>query len=80
LIERNNHEILNILKCIADIAGVEFKQVCHAGVGKGWESIIYRMIQNGECQKPTIVGLEKRKYSGALVLEPEPKLILYKMI
>ncbi|HET7284751.1 MAG TPA: DNA polymerase domain-containing protein [Nitrososphaeraceae archaeon] len=73
LIERNNYEILNILKCIADIAGLEFKQVCHAGVGKAWESIIYRMIQRGECQRPTIIGLKKRKYSGALVLEPETK-------
>ena len=31
------------------------------------------MIQNGECQIPATVGLEKRRYSGALVLEPEPK-------
>jgi DNA polymerase, archaea type len=31
------------------------------------------MIQNEECQMPAMVGLEKRKYSGALVLEPEPK-------
>ena len=61
------------MQCIADIAGLDFKQVCHAGVGKAWESIIYRMIQYGECQRPTMVGLEKRKYSGALVLEPEPK-------
>ena len=73
LIERNNYEILNILRCIADIAGLDFKQVCHAGVGKAWESIIYSMIQNGECQMPATVGLKKRKYSGALVLEPEPK-------
>ena len=73
LIERNNYEILNILRCIADIAGLEFKQVCHAGVGKAWESIIYGMIQRGECQRPTIIGPKKRKYSGALVLEPEPK-------
>jgi DNA polymerase elongation subunit (family B) len=73
LIERNNYEILNILKCISDIAGLDFKQVCHTGVGKAWESIIYGMIQRGECQVPTTVGLEKRKYSGGLVLEPEPK-------
>jgi DNA polymerase, archaea type len=73
LIKRNNYEILNIMRCIADIAKLDFKQVCHAGVGKAWESIIYGMIQNGECQMPATVGLEKRKYSGALVLEPEPK-------
>jgi DNA polymerase, archaea type len=73
LIERNNYEILNILRCIADIAGLDFKEVCHAGVGKAWESIIYGMIQNGECQTPSMAGIEKRKYSGALVLEPEPK-------
>jgi DNA polymerase, archaea type len=73
LIERNNYEILNIMRCIADIAGLDFRQVCHAGGGKAWESIIYGMIQNGECQMPATIGLEKRKYSGALVLEPEPK-------
>jgi hypothetical protein len=73
LIERNNYEILNIFRCIADIAGLEFKQVCHTGVGKAWESIIYRMIQRAECQMPWMVGLEKKKYSGALVLEAEPR-------
>lgn len=73
LIQRNHYEILNILRCIADIAGLDFKQVCHAGVGKAWESIIYGMLQSGECQMPAKIGLEKRKYSGALVLEPEPK-------
>jgi DNA polymerase elongation subunit (family B) len=73
LIERNNYEVLNILRCIADIAGVDFRHVCHAGVGRAWESIISRMIQIGECQRPEMIGLAKRKYPGALVLEPEPK-------
>jgi DNA polymerase, archaea type len=72
LIERNNYEILNILRCIADITGLDFKQVCHAGVGKAWESIIYQTIQVGECERPPI-AIKKRKYSGALVLKPEPK-------
>jgi hypothetical protein len=40
LIERNNYEIFNILRCIAEISGLDFKLVCHAGVGKAWESII----------------------------------------
>ncbi|MGA9843007.1 MAG: DNA polymerase domain-containing protein [Nitrososphaeraceae archaeon] len=31
------------------------------------------MLQCGECQIPATTGLEKRKYSGTLVLEPEPK-------
>jgi DNA polymerase I len=73
LIERNNYEILNIMRCIANIAGLDFKQVCHAGVGKAWESIISKMIQIGKCRMPAMIGLEKRKYSGALVLEPGPK-------
>src|SRR5919107_1924972 len=75
LIERNNYEVFNILRCIAEIAGLEFKQVCHAGVGKAWESIIYKMIETGQCSStPTISGrLKKKKYSGAIVLEPEPK-------
>ena len=64
------------MRCIADITALDFKQVCHAGIGKAWESIIYSMIQSGECQIPATVGLEKRKYSGALVLEPEPKGIV----
>jgi len=75
LIEHNNYEVFNILRCIAEIAGLEFKQVCHAGVGKAWESIIYKMIGTGQCSStPTISGrLKKKKYSGAIVLEPEPK-------
>jgi DNA polymerase, archaea type len=48
--------------------------VCHAGVGKAWESIIYKMIQAGQCRRPlTTDRLKKRKYSGGFVLEPEPK-------
>ena len=50
-----------------------FQTGCHAGLGDAWKSIIYSMIQNGECQIPATVGLEKRRYSGALVLEPELK-------
>jgi len=74
LIERNNYEVFNILRCIADIAGLDFKQVCHAGVGKAWEAISYRMIQAGQCNRSaTIDRLKKRKYSGGIVLEPEPK-------
>lgn len=74
LIERNNYEVFNILRCIADIAELDFKQVCHVGVGKAWESIIYKMIQTGQCSTPIISGrLKKKKYSGAIVLEPEPK-------
>ena len=37
LIERNNYELFNILRCIAEISGLDFKLVCHAGVGKAWE-------------------------------------------
>ncbi|MGB6528065.1 MAG: DNA polymerase domain-containing protein [Candidatus Nitrosopolaris sp.] len=74
LIERNNYEIFNILRCIAEISGLDFRLVRHAGVGKAWEAIIYRMIQAGECDRPlTTDRLKKRKYSGAIVLKPEPK-------
>jgi DNA polymerase, archaea type len=74
LIERNNYEVFNILRCITEISGLDFRLVCHAGVGKAWESIIYKMIQNGQCSRPlTTDRLKKRKYSGGFVLEPEPK-------
>jgi DNA polymerase I len=73
LIERNNYEILNVLRCIAEIAGLDFRQVCHAGVSKAWESIIYRLIETGQCKRPATERLKKRRYSGALVLKPEPK-------
>jgi DNA polymerase elongation subunit (family B) len=74
LIERNNYEAFNILRCIAEISGLDFRLVCHAGVGKAWESIIYKMIQNGQCIRPlTTDRLKKRKYSGGFVFQPEPK-------
>jgi DNA polymerase elongation subunit (family B) len=74
LIERNNYEIFNILRCITEISGLDFKLVCHAGVGKAWEAIIYKMIQKGQCRRPSAIDiLKKRKYSGAIVLQPEPK-------
>ncbi|MGB7956753.1 MAG: hypothetical protein WCF23_22500 [Candidatus Nitrosopolaris sp.] len=61
LIECNNYEILNVLRCIAEIAGLEFRQVCHAGIGKAWEAIIYRMIETGQCKRPATEGLKKRR-------------------
>jgi DNA polymerase elongation subunit (family B) len=74
LIERNNYEIFNILRCIAEISGLDFKLVCHAGVSKAWEAIIYRMIQAGQCNRAeTSERIKKRKYSGGIVLQPEPK-------
>src|SRR5215469_4239220 len=74
LIEHNNYEIFKIFRCIAEISGLDFRLVCHAGVGKAWESIIYKMIQNGQCIRPlTTDRLKKRKYSGGIVLQPEPK-------
>jgi DNA polymerase elongation subunit (family B) len=43
-------------------------------VSKAWESIIYRLLQVGVCSRPlTTDRLKKRKYSGAIVLQPEPK-------
>jgi hypothetical protein len=38
-IKRNNYEIFNILRCVAEISGLDFKLVCHAGVRKVWEAI-----------------------------------------
>jgi DNA polymerase elongation subunit (family B) len=73
LIERNNYEIFNILRCIAEISELDFKLVCHAGVGKAWESIIHKMIQTGMCTRPLSTDRKKRKYSGGIVFEPEPK-------
>jgi DNA polymerase elongation subunit (family B) len=74
LIERNNYEILNILRCVAEISGLDFKLVCHAGVGKAWETIIYKMIQTGKCRRPlTTDRSKKRKYASGIVFEPETK-------
>ena len=43
-------------------------------MGKAWEAIIYKMIQKGECMRPSAIDvLKKRKNSGAIVLQPEPK-------
>jgi hypothetical protein len=61
LIERNNYEIFNILRCIAEISGLDFRLVCHAGVGKAWESIIYKMIQTGQCGRPVITNRLKKR-------------------
>jgi hypothetical protein len=68
LIERNNYETLNIMRCIADIAGLDFKQVCHVGVGKAWESIIYSMIQNGECHMPALYEPESPFFACTIAL------------
>jgi DNA polymerase elongation subunit (family B) len=42
-------------------------------VGKAWESIIYRMIQARQCSRPESSERLKRKYSGGIVFQPEPK-------
>ena len=80
LIERNNYEVFNILRCIAEISGLDFRLVCHAGVGKAWESIIYRMIQNGQCSRPlTTDRLKKESILAALFFNQSRNHILHQL-
>jgi hypothetical protein len=49
LSQHNNFEVLDAMKAISEITGLEFEKVCRTGLSTWWAAIYDQAILNGEC-------------------------------
>jgi DNA polymerase elongation subunit (family B) len=74
LSKHNNGEVLDAMKSISEITGLDFERVCRTGISIWWAAIFDNMVRNGECQAPLasfdITEEYKREYTGGIVLQP----------
>jgi hypothetical protein len=49
LLQHNNFEVLDAIKAISEITGLEFEKVCRTGLSTWWATIYDQAIINGEC-------------------------------
>src|SRR5262249_31133534 len=81
LSKHNNSEVLDAMKSIAEITGLDFERVCRTGLSSWWAAIFDNMTLNSECGlylSSFIDGNERLsselQYVGATVLEPKKGL------
>jgi DNA polymerase, archaea type len=78
LSKHNNSEVLDAMKSISEITGLDFERVSRTGISTWWAAIFDNMAHNGECELPTVNsfdGLEQKssglQYVGGIVLQPK---------
>jgi DNA polymerase I len=77
----NNSEVLDAIKSISEITGLDFERVCRTGISTWWAAIFDNMIFNGECEAPALSSSNRWKqeptelaYTGGRVLQPKKGL------
>ncbi|HEX6281376.1 MAG TPA: DNA polymerase domain-containing protein [Nitrososphaera sp.] len=78
LSKHNNSEVLDAMKSVAEITGLNFERVCRTGISTWWAAILDNMVQNGECalsRVPLSAGIDGKssselQYVGGIVLQP----------
>jgi DNA polymerase elongation subunit (family B) len=78
LSKHNNGEVLDAMKSISEITGLDFQRVCRTGISTWWAAIFDNMVMNGECQT-SLASFNttedyKQEYVGAIVLPPKKGL------
>jgi DNA polymerase family B len=76
LSKHNNSEVLDAMKALAEITGLDFERVCRSGISTWWAAIYDQAIINGESQlryyhSNTDTSVQEYEYKGAIVLEPK---------
>lgn len=80
LSKHNNYEVLDAMKSISEITGLDFERVCRTGLSTWWAAVFDNMALNVQCgQSISLIdrkeGLsDKLKYVGAVVLQPKKGL------
>src|SRR5919106_1776194 len=78
LSKHNNSEVLDAMKSISEITGLDFERVCRTGISTWWTAIFDNMMENGECGRsriPRINGKSSElQYVGGIVLQPKKGL------
>lgn len=80
LSKHNNGEVLDAMKAISELTGLDFDRVCRTGISAWWMAIFDSMVSNGECEAPALSSpINRRKeqelsdleYTGGSVLRPK---------
>jgi DNA polymerase I len=75
LSKHNNSEVLDAMKAVAEVTGLDFERVCRTGISTWWAAIYDQAIVNGESQlhyhSNTNTSVQDYDYKGAIVLEPK---------
>jgi DNA polymerase I len=75
----NNGEVLNAMKSISELTGLNFEKVCRTGISTWWAAIFDSMVFNREYQTPQLVSSntwrkDRGEYIGGIVLQPKKGL------
>ena len=54
LSKHNNSEVLDAMKSMSEITGLDFERVCRTGLSTWWASIFDNTVSNGECESRDI--------------------------
>jgi DNA polymerase I len=81
LSKHNNGEVLDAMKSVAEITGLNFERVCRTGLSTWWAAIFDNMAFNGQCgsYNPQLIyrndgESSELQYVGATVLQPKKGL------
>ena len=61
LSKHNNSEVLDAMKAISEITGLDFERVCRTGISTWWAAIFDNMASNGECEVTDYASFKKMK-------------------
>jgi DNA polymerase elongation subunit (family B) len=78
LSKHNNGEVLDAMKSIAEITGLDFERVCRTGISTWWAAVFDNMAFNGQCRLYNDQLIDRNdnpsselQYVGATVLQPK---------
>jgi DNA polymerase, archaea type len=80
LSKHNNGEVLDAMKAISELTGLDFDRVCRTGISAWWMAIFDSMVSNGQCEALALSSSFNRRkeqelsdleYSGGSVLRPK---------
>ena len=60
LSKHNNSEVLDAMKSISEITGLDFERVCRTGLSTWWAAVFDNMAFNGECE-PVQYSFDRQK-------------------
>jgi DNA polymerase, archaea type len=77
LSKHNDGEVLDAMKAISELTGLDFERVCRTGISAWWAAIFDNMVSIGDCEAPIVQfnrmehGQTELAYTGGIVLQPK---------
>ena len=54
LSKHNDGEVLDAMKAISELTGLDFERVCRTGISAWWAAIFDNMVSSGEFEAPAL--------------------------